>query len=475
MAGITDDEMINNWGCNLVNTIGCCRKTFHQLDQHVRSDVPGFKLFSLEASGTASNETAIGEATSFDFSKCLYAMGSYAGGSGQIMTMSTSTYSLKKALSIPMLPEEASDPARIQTVAFPYWVECSKLNDTERRDIETKCLLALQKRLLICRMAGRPYRAIICELILCGNGGELSNNFLEGLGLLAYKFGLAIIVDEVMTGARVGPKMTMTSSAPSSFRNCVEFVTLGKVFNCGVVLKKVPNKPNENDERRGNSTHLEAGEPSMNWCEIQDRLERGYPVERRKQIVSILKVEEKEDNWGKGCLIYTSKSRPWVNKGLKQRLLPMLETKKIRKGPTKQSSWNRSTLCETLKDRTSQWLQHMDHWNQNEWPFITVIVETILDAATTDITPEGIESMLGPIRADEMAEIIRSKVRRTISCRNGKCEKKPKTFIRDAIASAIENCPNVLKRVRVGKKRKLIYKINREAIIVYNNNEIPNM
>ena len=108
----------------------------------------------------------------------------------------------------------------------------------------------------------------------------------------------------------------------------------------------------------------------------------------------------------------------------------------------------------------------MDDWNRNEWPFITVIVECILDPATTEITADGIERMLGPIRANEMAEIMRSKVRRTISCRNGKCEKKPKTFIRDAISYGLENCSDVLKRVRVGKKRKLIYNINLEALIV---------
>jgi hypothetical protein len=471
MEGVNQDQMDNNWGCNLVNIPGCGAKTFNEFDRHVRSDVRDFKLFGLEASGTASNETAIEEATNYDFTKCMFAMGSYAGGSGKLLTMSTSTYSdePKKGLSIPMKPEISSEQARVQTVAFPYWVECSKFSDKERKDIEAKCLLALHKRILIRWMAGDPYRAIFLELMLCGNGGELSTDFLEKLGFLAKKYRIKIIVDEVMTGGRVGPKMAMTSQTPISFRNQVEYITMGKVFNCGVVLKKIPNRPNVNEERRGNSTHLEAGEACMKWSEIQDRLERDFHQSRRNQVLSAFKLRDNEESWGKGCLIFTSKSRTWVSKGLKLRLLPMLESRKLRKGTTKDSPWNRSSLCNTLISSINEWLQHMDKCNMAEWPFTTAIVECVLNPCTTEITPEKMESMLGVTKADEMAELERAKIRRNILCRNGRCDKRAKTFFRDAIGTATENCPDIIKRVRVGKRRKLIYKINREALVYVNN------
>jgi hypothetical protein len=149
MQGVNEDQMDNNWGCNLVNIHGRGAKTFHEFDRHVRSDVRDFKLFGLEASGTASNETAIEQATNYDLTKCMFAMGSYAGGSGKLLTMSTSTYSdePQKGLSIPMKPVLASEQARVQTVALPYWVECTKFSDKDRKDMEAKCLFALQKRI----------------------------------------------------------------------------------------------------------------------------------------------------------------------------------------------------------------------------------------------------------------------------------------------------------------------------------------
>jgi hypothetical protein len=111
----------------------------------------------------------------------------------------------------------------------------------------------------------------------------------------------------------------------------------------------------------------------------------------------------------------------------------------------------------------------MDKCNMAEWPFTTAIVECVLNPCTTEITPEKMESMLGVTKADEMAELERAKIRRNILCRNGRCDKRAKTFFRDAIGTATENCPDIIKRVRVGKRRKLIYKINREALVYVNN------
>lgn len=457
--------MVNNWGCNLVNITGASCFTFHEMDRHVRSNAPGFQLYSLQVSGTSANEAAIGEATSYDPSKCMFAMGSYVGGSGQLEKMSTSSYFMQqKALSIPVLPEDSTNEAKIQTVAFPYWVECQQFTETERLEMETKCLLALQKRILIRLMTGDPYKAILFEHILCGNGGELSDSFLVKVASLASKYGISIIVDEVMTGGRVGPYMTMTSSSPKPFRDNVSFVTMGKVFNCGVVLRKVPKSPMASNDTRGNSTHLDASEACMKWKEIQDRLDRNFATERRQQVLSLKKAQAKEDNWGKGCLIFTSKSRPAVSKGLKQRLLPMLEKRKLRKNATKPSEWNRSSVCNMLKSTTSKWLDHMEDCNWEEWPFTTAVVEAIMKPSTTAIKVDELLASLGPDKAEEMAAKVRAKIQKKISCRNGKCKKKAETFLRDAISAALENCPDLMSRKRTSSKRKVTYQINREAL-----------
>ena len=49
----------------------------------------------------------------------------------------------------------------------------------------------------------------------------------------------------------------------------------------------------------------------------------------------------------------------------------------------------------------------------------------------------------------------------------GTCTKKAKTFILEALDSAAINAPDVFKKYRVGKKRKLVYLVQRENVGVF--------
>ena len=459
------DEMENNWGCNLVQTtLGFASRNFHDLDQHVRADVRGFQLHKLEISGTAANEVAVELSTNYEYKRCLLAMGSYSGGVGKMLELTSTKCATCGLLSIPADPEDTGTSCQFQTVPMPYWVVSSEYPAKMRKEVEDKCLLQINKRLLLAKLAGEPFKAFFLELLLAGNGGELSNTFLKKLGILLHKYNIKVIVDEVLTGGRVGPDMTMTTKTPQEFQKVVHFITMGKITGCGLILEKAPLKPREREEGvRGISTILECGEAWQYWTEVVDRIRKGKPAQRRRETISIMKVN-RDEVWGAGCLIFTSKSRPWVMKGLKNRLLPMLENTKIRKHTTKPSNWNRSTLCGTLAKQTGKWLKHAEEINRDRWPFLSELVDYIWKEQTSDLTWEHLEKFIGTEKGEEMAMKLQKRTKMEASLRNGKCNRQARTYIRDALCIAVQNAPEVIKRVRVGKKRMVKYRITRESL-----------
>ena len=48
------------------------------------------------------------------------------------------------------------------------------INAQQIYEFEQKCLIALHQKLLIAQFAGKPFRALLMEYLLGGNGGELS-------------------------------------------------------------------------------------------------------------------------------------------------------------------------------------------------------------------------------------------------------------------------------------------------------------
>lgn len=458
------DEMENNWGCNLVRTSGSIHRTFHQFDSEVRTAVPGFQLFSLAISGTDANQVAIEHATDFELGRCLFALGCYSGGKGQLLRFSSSKYSVASQLAIPSDPDEVPDQTRNQTVALPYYIPCSTMPESQFNNLETDCLDALHQKLLRARLAGKAYKAILLEIISCGNGGELSNRFLKKLGLLLSRYNVEIIVDEVMTGGRVGPFMTVTSSAPKEFRCQVKYITMGKITNCGLILMRCPKKPQDSGPTRGTSTALEGGEACQAWMEVMDRLKKKLPETRRAKIIALMDAKKEEERWGRGCLIFTTKVRPWVTKGLKNRLLPMLEDQKLRRNACKPSQWTRLTVNKVLMNSAHCWIEAMQNSDELKDPFVSCLVKYIWQTDVHDITASDLIQYVGEEKANKLATKERECRQSKALARNGKCEKTPTSFFVETLGKAIDNAPEVMKRSRVGSKRKLVYRLNRAEL-----------
>ena len=227
---MTDDEMQNTWGCGLVIASSHHgSKTFQDLDGKIRSDVTGYKLLSIEVCGTDANQTALLNASNFDMSRCLIGIGTYVGGDAKSQSMSTSTFTPSNQLATFMDVKSVSSPECLeQTVPLPYWVNCKDLTSGQHRAHEAKCLRALHKKLIIAKLKGKPYRALLIEYVLGGSGAGLSAEFLESIESLLKVFGIVMIADEILTGGCCGPTMAMTSAMPKSFCECVEFITMGK-------------------------------------------------------------------------------------------------------------------------------------------------------------------------------------------------------------------------------------------------------
>lgn len=465
----TTDEMENAWGVDLVvvdrETRRLPDKTINQFQFLVMQSVPGFQLASIVESGTSANAEAVRLSTQDENGRCLFAMGNYVGGKDRMYQYSSAKHSAGKQLSVPTLPDELEyEDSKYQIVALPYHVQCDKFNDEDVRQFELLCLKALNRKLFVAQIGGVPFRAILLELISCGTGGELSEYFLAAMGKLCRQYDISIIVDEVMTGGRVGPNMTMSPTTPDDFTNQIEFVTMGKFMGCGLVLKRTPSRPMPLDSNRGISTHASPSEAYRAWDMAIRQLRLGTVARRRKEVLDKMDSEKLENNWGKGLLIFTSRSRPGSKKGLKNRHLPMLANTKIRNGGTKETSWNRSTVCDNLMDAGYAWMEAMAECDTQRFSFVDQVSRLVLGTEVQNLTAEAVLEFVGETTAETLAEKEREKRQKEAAARGGKCAKRAKTFIQEALGEINVNAAAMITRTRVGSGRRTVYKVDRSKL-----------
>jgi hypothetical protein len=454
------DDMENRWGVDLVyDPSRVPSATTSQFQHVIKQGVPNFQLHSLYESGTRANEAAVLSATSNDISRCLIAMGSYGGGEGIMFQLSSSQHSSAKQLSVISSPNEVYQNSRQQIVALPYYVPCVKYLVDEIRQHEKECLVALNRKLFMAKLGGTPFRAILMELVLCGTGGELSDDFLGSLGVLCGKYSISIIVDEVMTGGRVGPNMTVSSTAPVEFINQVKFITMGKFLGCGMLLTRVPKRPSDQEAFRGKSTETSPDFAYYKWRTVTYQLSKGMVDQRRQQVLDVMDCRPQENNWGRGCMIFTSRSRPASTRGLKNRHLPRLEKTKFSKGTTKATEWTRSTVCEHLLLAGKKWMDQMKQGDDEQYPFVSWLCKYVLETKVQDITGDSVLEFIGVNTAGALAAKEREKRDRI-----RKCTMKAKAFIEEALGMININADDLIKRTRVGKRRKLVYRVNREKL-----------
>lgn len=468
------DPMDNTWGCRLCIPNGRRFRgsgSLHVFDSFIRGDVPGYFLKEIMACGSSANERALLLASNFCMEQCLFGLGCYLGGTDKLQNLSTSGYSTNHTLCLPKTVQEASEEAKSRTVPLPYFINSAGHNDDDHQHAEDSCLAALHKKLLVAKLKGTPYRVLILEYMLGGNGGELSSQFLSRLGPLLKHFDVVVIADEVLTAGRVGPTMLMTSSMPRQFTERVKYITVGKFMNLAVLLEQIPTTPvSIAEELRGTSTHIECGEACGLWCEITNRVKNGVIDVRRQQVLSLLKITDGAENcWGKGCLIFSSLTREQVARGLKNRCLPLLEAKvKLKKLTCKRSDWTRSTTNEVLVERRQQWLQFLeDQYIAAEaiaWQ--GAIASYMLNSNVIEFAAEDKDFLF---RAEDVLKHMGTVADQIVDlCRNLRRSKKSaKAFVNEALVLAMtSNDDNFLKRVRKGSGRvEYFLLISKESLV----------
>ena len=123
----------------------------------------------------------------------------------------------------------------------------------------------------------RPTKVLFLEIMLSGNGAELSDRVLERLGQLSRHHNFSIVVDEILTGGRCGT-MLLTQQAPGSFQERVTHITMGKWLQAGLVLSSEAFKVSSDETlihypSRGPSTEINATPLYLCWELVDEMLE----------------------------------------------------------------------------------------------------------------------------------------------------------------------------------------------------------
>lgn len=340
------DDLANNWGVDFCIPENQRRPLMHSPnfrlsspqvlqcsgDRSSLSLIPGlvaaethaFRFERVAVSGSQANSWAINDATHLDSNLCLFGAGSYVAGDGSaLQAFSTSDFSPSCELALVVPPTEVKiSCGRSNTVPLPYHIPGVQ-NPEELMKYEDDCFRALHTRLCWAKMQNKPYKAILLELILAGNGATLSNRALIAIAKLARYHQLCVLVDEIMTGGRTG-YMFFLLSKPPSFQAVVTHITLGKFTKLGMVF--VSASWSEKRARmypfvqRGASTSLGAEAAVLHWTCVKQNL-ADIPKKREK-VLNKLKMKE-EQVWGSGLLLFGPCRWDTIH-GLKCRYLPLI-------------------------------------------------------------------------------------------------------------------------------------------------------
>ena len=372
MASPLQDQCDNGWGTTIVPGVGRRDYLAGKLDDKtaradfklaVASTLGGkFEVSRVVVNGSAANLSAVFDATGGDTSCCAIACGSYvAGDQGILQSWSTAGFSVNGGPCSIVSPVAINNAfTRRNTVALPYHIP-GVLDESEQQDYEDQCLQSLHVRFCVARLAGRPFKALLMELVLASNGGTLSRTALLRIGQLAGHHGVSIIVDEIMTGGRTG-NMLLTLSQPAEFVDAVTHVTMGKWMEVGLVLSVRSYISNVQSflsqmSTRGASTFAQCKTAHVIWNRVTGLLEQA-PT-RRQAVLKKLKLRE-ADCWGMGALIFAPVSREGVFTGTKYRFLPMLSPE-LTIGPLrhrKADRWSRESVNLHMTSVVKKWMGH---------------------------------------------------------------------------------------------------------------------
>lgn len=364
------DDLSNRWGRQLVFNQPASahrrqkegtRSSFKDFAMVVQKDTNDeFVLGRVVCCGSDANMFASMEGSYGDTDALFNACGSYvAGDDGPCDHWTSSGYDAFQLNTNIAHPDEVRKSTRVKTVALPYHIEVSCCDEDVLLSMENRCIEELHIRCLLMKIEGRPLRCILLELMLGGNGGELSDRFLRKLGALANKHGFTIVVDECITGGRVGPTMLLTQSKPPIFQKAVSHITMGKWPGLGIILRSKLFERNLRKPMfpRGMTTQLQTDEARYAWERVREALP-SIPS-RREQVLRYIKVSE-DHCWGKGLVIFSERHRKdTCGGGLKNRYLPMIEQiKPATIGfTTPQPGYTKQEVAQRLQRQASAWLE----------------------------------------------------------------------------------------------------------------------
>lgn len=467
MPYANEDDLANNWGTNLVEVHSRAPEvSFRAFDSEVRKEVPGFRVTTICACGSAANEWAISMTTGGDLSCLLIPQGSYVAGMGPIEKLSTQKPLPNWLLALVVHPDEATEEARLQTIAFPYHVPNEDLSDEDLEKREKKCLISIESKIILSKLRGCPIKALLMEFILTGCGGELTTRFLLSLATLMKKFRIGVIADEVMTAGRVGPSFAMTSSLPTEFQECVHFITVGKALGIGMVLERADK--DKSYGFRGTSTEIEVSEPCQRFLTICDRIKTGVIERKERKVLAALKVDkDNNEHWGHGLMAFSDTSLSAIQRNLKCRHLAQLEdnpkTKICSRRAKHHCKWTRKTVNAHLMERMDQWLLHSIEYEeqQHDSPY-TPYLASLLQQNPNQVLffPEQLLDHIPESESPQLLAEYRQRRKKRLGSSKGRCSKKHKSMVFDVMSKAAATSYGFLSPSQKQHKRRICYVVS---------------
>lgn len=381
------DDLANYWGTiyclpNSRGNRGSCPLELQTIFKHLMERMCQHKFFVAKCcpSGTDANMWSLFEATGSVSSSCAVAAGCYVGGEGSLQSWSTSHFCNKHNVCRLKSPSEATDIAKEITLPLPYYIPSSAhMKDTlflsNLEYLEDMCLKEIHLRCIKYKLDGKPLKALLMEILLAANGGELSNRFLIALAKLAKHHEFCIIVDEIMTGGRATTQLLLTLTTPVEFQEAVRFVTLGKWMGIGVCLENVKYKSCADDQlpNRGLSTLMNIAN-ALDCVRYIEQNISSIP-NRRGTVLKKLKVTE-EQAWGKGLIVFIPKRRSDSLRALKNRYLPMLSSSPISTIPMHGKSEPKEDICKRIREYVALWILHS---RQTGTRVCRILIERLVD------------------------------------------------------------------------------------------------
>ena len=289
------DDLANDWGCDLIfmgrssgrkQKVGAMisiladdrrQLNFHSLIEKTTNNL--FGLMKITTNGSDANLYAVTSLTQSNTSGCLVACGCFVSGdSGPLQSWSTSAFEIGSGPAGIIGPEDQRITPFIlkHTIALPYFIE-GTMSDDDRRKYENECLEHLHILCLYTKVMKNKVTCILMEITLASNGSTVSDRSPTILGHHAHLHDFGIVVDEIMTGGRT---KTMLSSMekPKIFEKSVEFITMGKLLKCGMVLgskrqQTIRNKLLSKQLPHGASTGINGNEAYTIFSEVVNNLE----------------------------------------------------------------------------------------------------------------------------------------------------------------------------------------------------------